>query len=322
MSFRLAPTIHLLCPIYNGRSFLPAFLESLQAQTHTEWVLWVRDDCSSDDSGDIVREFSQRDSRICLLPSDGERRGAAHSFRWLWHRVPEEASYIMFADQDDVWLPEKISRTLASMESAERERDGPILVHTDLVVVDAELREIAPSFWRFAGIEVNSTSLSHVVVRNIVTGNTVMINRAMRERTGAISPDAAMHDWWVACVAAAFGRIVSLPYASALYRQHGANTIGARQSAANAPWHALPAESLGALARTGRVRDDIAIAARQAMALASVYGAELPKRDRIFLNEYARMPRHRFLRRKWDVLRMQLLPENGLLRNVGLLLRA
>jgi len=316
------PTVHVICPIYNGRVFLPSFLDSLQAQTHAQWVLWVRDDGSSDDSGAIVRSYADRDGRIRVLDHDGERRGAAQAFRWLWDRIPGAADYVMFADQDDVWLPEKITRTLEAMRTAEAERDGAVLVHTDLVVVDAALREIAPSFWQFAGIDVHSTSLSRVVVRNMVTGNTAMINRALRECTGSISSDAVMHDWWVACVAAAFGRVVALPYASVLYRQHGANTIGVRRSAAHASWRELPAESLNAFARSAKVRADIAIAARQAMAFVSAYGAALPERDRIFLHEYARMPSQGFLRRKWDVVRMQLLPGNGLLRNVGLLLRA
>ena len=336
----VAPTVHLICPVHNGAPFLGEFLHSLAAQTHTDWRLWVLDDASRDDSAALVRAGAAADPRVVLLeptaaPTAGATnasanaaanaptpRGAAAAFAWLWDALPPDADYVMFADQDDVWLPEKITQALAAMQAAEATRAGPVLVHTDAVVVDATLRQIAPSFWRYAQLTPAPATLQRFVVLNVVTGNTVLLNRALRDRVGRIPAAAAMHDWWVACVAAAFGRVVAVPTPSVWYRQHGANTIGARDAALpTTPWARLRL-AVRAIARTTTVRTDIAIAARQAEALLTQYGHALPLRDRRFLRAYGLLPSRGLLVRKWLLLRWHLRPERGLLRNLGLLLRA
>ena len=324
-----SPTVHLICPVHNGARFLGEFLRSVAAQTHTDWRLWVLDDASRDDSAALVRACAAADPRVVLLaptaaPPAGVPvpRGAAAAFAWLWDALPPDADYVMFADQDDVWLPGKIAQALEAMRAAESQHAGPVLVHTDAVVVDATLRQIAPSFWRYAQLTPAPATLQRFVVLNVVTGNTVLLNRALRDRVGRIPAAAAMHDWWVACVAAAFGRVVAVPTPSVWYRQHGANTIGARDAALpTTPWARLRLAAR-AIARTTTVRTDIATAARQAEALLAHYGHALPLRDQRFLRAYGLLPSRRLLVRKWLLLRWHLRPERGLLRNLGLLLRA
>jgi glycosyltransferase involved in cell wall biosynthesis len=323
------PTVHLICPVHNGARFLGELLRSLAAQTHTDWRLWVLDDASRDDSAALVRACAAADPRVVLLAPTPEPlagvpapRGAAAAFAWLWDALPAEADYVMFADQDDVWLPDKIALALTAMRSAEAEGAGPVLVHTDAVVVDAALRQIAPSFWRYAQLTPDPATLQRFVVHNVVTGNTVLLNRALRERVGRIPAAAAMHDWWVACVAAAFGRVVAVPTPTLWYRQHDANTIGAREAALPAtPWARLRL-AVRAMTRTATVRTDIALAARQAEALLAHYGDALPLGDRRFLSAYGVLPSRGVFVRKWLLLRWHLRPERGLLRNLGLLLRA
>lgn len=315
-------SVHVICPTWNGAAFIPEFLRSVQAQTFEDWVLWVRDDASSDGSAALVRAVAESDTRVRILASNGDRLGAVGAFRWLWEQVPSTARYLMFADQDDVWLPDKLELSMNAMRDAERLATGPVLVHTDLVVVDAMLKQVAPSFWLYARIKPETVSLPRLIVHNIVTGNTVLINRALRLRVGCIPIGAAMHDWWVACVAAALGRIVAVSVPTVLYRQHGANTIGARASTAGLALRAIPGEAARAFTRTATVRADIATAARQARAFVQAYGGALSASDRAFLHAYARIPEQRFLRRKLQLLRLHLHPENGLMRNVGLLLRA
>ena len=331
-----APTVHLICPVHNGARFLGEFLRSVAAQTHTDWRLWVLDDASRDDGAALVRACAAADPRVVLLeptaaPPAGATsapatapapRGAAAAFAWLWDALPPDADYVMFADQDDVWLPGKIALALAAMQAAEATRAGPVLVHTDAVVVDATLRQIAPSFWRYAQLTPEPATLQRFVVLNVVTGNTVLLNRALRDRVGRIPAAAAMHDWWVACVAAAFGRVVAVPTPSVSYRQHGANTIGARDAALPTTPRARLRLAARASARTTTVRTDIATSARQAEALLAHYGNALPLRDQRFLRAYGLLPSRGLLVRKWLLLRWHLRPERGLLRNLGLLLRA
>ena len=315
-------TVDIICSVCDGALYVPAFLQSLKTQTHPRWRLWIRDDGSSDASAAIVNSFASADSRIRSMQSGGGRLGVVGAFGWLFERLPADTEYVMFADQDDVWLPEKIERTLAAMLVAEQRSTGPVLVHSDLVVVDTELNEIDRSFWHFADVNPDSPSLRHMIVKNVVTGATAMLNRALRERVGTIPPAAAVHDWWVACVARAFGQIAVLRAPTVLYRQHGGNSIGARRPSSALAWHDVPREAPGAFGRAAKVRAGIAAAARQARAFLDRYHDDLSAADRQFLASYARIPERAYLLRKLDILRMQLLAENGFIQNVGILLRA
>ena len=313
--------VHIIASLFNGARYIEAFVASLRAQSHEAWRLWVRDDGSTDETLTIVRRLASVEPRITLLEGTEARLGAAAGFAWLLERVPPTSRYVMCADQDDVWLPDKIARTLDVMRVTERSVVGPVLVHTDLIVVDDELRVIDPSFWHFAGIVPEPASLRRLVVQNVVTGATVMLNRPLRELVGVMPREAIFQDWWYACVASVFGTVVALREGTILYRQHGANAVGARE-APRPRLRQLPRLAREAWAQRAQLRHEIARTARQAQAFLDRYGDALDEADRRFLRDFARLPRHRFLRRKLEVVRLRLRPERGFWRNLGILLRA
>src|SRR5690606_39057310 len=136
---------------------------------------------------------------------------------------------VMFSDADDCWFPDKISLTLDLMRVVEKDEGGartPTLVHTDLAVVDRDLRPIADSLWQYQGVNPDLTSLNRLLIQNCVTGCTVMVNRPLRELASPIPPGVVMHDWWMALVASSFGRIARIARPTLLYRQHGRNDTG------------------------------------------------------------------------------------------------
>ena len=319
---RFSNAIHIVCPVHNGAQFLTEFIASLQAQTVQNWLLWVRNDGSRDDSANVLRTLASGDERIRILDIAGVQLGVVGAFGWLLQRVPEVARYIMFADQDDVWLPFKIEYTLSAMTMTEGGYSGPVLVHTDTTVVDATLNEIDASFWHYADIHPQPAVLQRLAVHNVVTGATVMMNRAMRERVGEIPADAANYDWWIGCVASAFARVVAVSTSTMLYRQHSTNDVGARQPVSALSIQELPVRAVSAWSGRVKVRADIAKAARQAAALVREYGPELPENDRQFLNAYAQIPHRHWLQRKVDIVRLHLRRESGWLSNFGVLVRA
>lgn len=315
-------TIDILCATYNGAAFLPEFLTSLRAQTHTDWRLWVRDDASSDATLATVRRWSDEDPRIQLryAAKPNERLGAARSFTWLMDDVAARG-YIMFADQDDVWRPDKIERTLAAMRTTESRFGGtvPVLVHTDLTVTDATLRVVHPSFWSYARIHPEPPTLRRLISHNVATGSTIMMNRALRDFVGTPPAEIAMHDWWCACVAATFGHIVTVPSATVLYRQHAANAIGARDNRMT-----LAETPRAVFARRGTTKEfrrDLGKIALQARAFLDRYGDTLVDEDQRFLAGYARLPERGFVRRKIDLMRFRVLPDRGMLHALGVLIR-
>lgn len=315
-------TTYITCSTFNGEPFIGAFVESLQRQTDGDWRLLVRDNGSTDASPAIVDRLARADERIQVVDRSGTPRGVPGTFAHLLELVPADAPYIIMADQDDVWLPEKISRTRAAMREAERTSAGPVLVHTDLLVVDADLKPIDESFWHYNRLDASVTALRRLVVRNNVTAGTAMFNRALRELAAPIPPAAPMHDWWIALVAAAFGRIVALPDRTVLYRQHGSNVIGAARPLSASPPGEILAALPGLRRRTQRMRETIAKAAAQAAAFRDRYGDRLKAEDREFLESYAALPSRGFFSRKRALLQLQCIPGNSWLQDIGILLRA
>lgn len=113
-----------------------------------------------------------------------------------------EADYYMFSDQDDEWLPEKILVTMKKMMEEENEApEKPVIVHTDLLVVDSDLKEIAPSLWEMFRISPRILcNLDMLGGHCLVTGCTMMFNKAVRDLSIPMPEAAIMHDVWMALV--------------------------------------------------------------------------------------------------------------------------
>ena len=320
--FGAGVTVDIVLPTYNGERFLREFLESVQRQVHDAWRLWIADDGSGDGTVAIAREFARLDGRIQVLDTDGARRGAAAAFASLLDRIPSDTRYLMFADQDDVWLPQKIQRTLTAMlQEEERQPDARVLVHTDMSVVDAALELIDRSFWHYAALAPEPPRLRRYAVENVVTGAATMINRALLEHGRPVPAGAMMHDWWYACVAVAFGRAVAIHEPTMLYRQHGANAIGA-----NRRWRGelsdLPAMVQRAVRNSRILRELITRKCGQAGVFLQRFSDALGTEDRVFLRDMAAIPSRRGLRRKIEIARLLLSRQHSVLRNIGFLLRA
>lgn len=222
--------VNILMATFNGGLYLSEQINSIEAQTYKNWELYIRDDGSTDDTTKIVKSYVKRDHRIQLLPSLGQNIGARHNFALLMENVV--GSYVMFCDQDDIWLPDKIEITLKAMKESEHwfGESIPTLVHTDCKVVDSACRVICSSFMQYQHMKhVEDNPLRILLTQNFVTGCTMMINRSLLSKSLPVPHTAVMHDWWIALVAAAIGRIVFLPNATLLYRQHAENAVGAKK---------------------------------------------------------------------------------------------
>jgi hypothetical protein len=219
----------------DGASFLEPQLESLRDQTAPEWRLYVRDDGSRDDTAAILRSWAAREARIRLLPPDGRNLGAAESFGVLMqHALEAGERHVFLCDQDDVWMTDKCERMLRAMREAEVRagESRPVLVHSDLRVVDDALAELHPSFAAQHGFP-REREAARLLLFNTVTGCAALANAALL-RCVLPMPRVAMHDWWLAQCAAAFGEVVYLDEPTVLYRQHARNLVGARGWSARA----------------------------------------------------------------------------------------
>lgn len=220
----------ILLACYNGRSYLDAQIRSVLAQSEPDWQLLMRDDGSFDGTNAILRAWTQKDARLCLLADHKATGGAMANFRLL--AAASTAPYVMFCDQDDIWHPDKLQKTQRKMRAMERQlgADTPILVHSDLRVVDQDGREIAPSMAAYQRLDLTRTSFCQLLSQNVVTGCTVMVNRALLDLAAPWPEAAVMHDWYLALVAACFGQIGLVEEATIDYRQHERNQVGSKNA--------------------------------------------------------------------------------------------
>jgi glycosyltransferase involved in cell wall biosynthesis len=308
------PTIDVLMATYNGACFVEEQVRSILDQSDGRLRLWVRDDGSTDGTpAMLARHVARQAGKVVLIPNGGRRLGARGSFAELLEH--STADYVMFADQDDVWQPGRIARMLGRMQQAEAEsgRQTPILVHTDLTVVDEQLRTLHPSFFRYERLDPwRGATLNRLLVQNVVTGCASMVNRALARRAAPIPGEAIMHDWWIGLVAAALGRVECMSEATVLYRQHGQNRIGAKRW--GAAYVLRRASSL--LGHRGFVKQ-LQDTQRQAKVLLDRFGPCLAPRKRAALTAYASLARRGVIQRRLLLVRHGFY-KSGWVRNVGL----
>lgn len=259
--------IEILLATYNGECWLQELLDSLKAQTSQEWTILARDDGSTDGTLDILRRFELSNPELVrIIQGPKSLPGPMGNFAALIEA--SSAPYVMFCDQDDVWLPEKIQRLLDVMQKTEREcpDDTPVLVHSDLRVVDRNLKVIANSFWDYQYLNRGKSVFGRLLVENVVTGCASILNRALINAAMPIPQEAIMHDWWMALVASAFGKIVPIDDPLVLYRQHGDNNLGAM---------AFSFDKECVVACIGRLRKRLIAASIQANVFHSRFGDKL-----------------------------------------------
>lgn len=224
--------VAVLLSTYNGSKYIVELLESLSKQLFKDFDLIIRDDGSSDSTLNAILDYQKNNQlNIHIVDSEGNV-GAANSFIKLldYANDCQQYSYFLFCDQDDIWHQDKIEVLVNTIKVEELNNpDLPILVHSDLSVVNDNGEKIFPSFWKFQHIDPDRNTTSRLLIQNTVTGCTAAINRALSNQIKVDVECMIVHDWWIALVASAIGKIVPIHQQLIDYRQHEQNVIGARQ---------------------------------------------------------------------------------------------
>lgn len=224
----MTDSVEVLLATYNGAIYIAEQIDSILAQEYPHITLTIRDDGSTDRTPSILLEYQTRyPKRIRVLPT-ARNLGTLGNFAHLLDT--SKAAYVMFSDQDDVWRSTKISQSLAAMKDLESRHgeDRPLLVHTDLSVVDEHLCVIHDSYRSYTRLDPHKgIAWNRLLTQNAVTGCTILANRPLVALAAPIPEAAVMHDWWLALVATAFGAIGYVAEPTILYRQHQSNSLGA-----------------------------------------------------------------------------------------------
>ncbi len=225
--------VNIVMATYNGEKYIAEQIESLLKQNYKNWTLTLHDDNSSDKTIEIIRTYQQLyPEKIKFIDDEISFGGAKENFSFLLDQLDENVEYLMFCDQDDYWLEDKVFLTLQKMLEVEGEnKKSPVLIHTDLKVVNSKLDILSESMIKFQKLNIEyQYKLKKIAMENILTGCTMMLNKALIRHSKNIPKEAKMHDWWIAIMALKYKGVIEFcPHATILYRQHELNTVGSKK---------------------------------------------------------------------------------------------
>lgn len=221
--------IGVLMAVYNGGAVLAEQLDSIAQQDFDNWTLLASDDGSTDDSVATLTAFredmARKGRRVVCLTGPGE--GAAPNFlslvRAMGTYLPA-GSWLAFSDQDDVWMPDRLSRGRMALEALPDDR--PALYCSRTLITDHALASR-----RISAPRPRPACFCNALVQNIASGNTILLNPKAAALVMAAAQEVGeivVHDWWIyQLVTGAGGHVVHDDEPTLLYRQHAGNQIGA-----------------------------------------------------------------------------------------------
>lgn len=216
-------------------NFFSRQIESLRQQTFSHWTCVISDDSPSAAMHLQIRAIIEEDSRFRLLPQpESGRRGVFYNFEAALQNLPSDCDYVAFCDQDDLWVPDKLTLLVAALQTQPQKA----LVHSDLCLIDAQDRPLQRSCWELEHRNFeHADSLLHLVVRNRVTGCASLFRASLLQLVLPFPNGVQgeyLHDHWLAAIAQLEGGIVDFARPLVMYRQHGGNVVGAVASSSQA----------------------------------------------------------------------------------------
>ena len=279
--------VTVLMATYQGKQYLEQQLDTILAQTVPVKIL-ISDDGSDDGTRAMLENYAGwYPEQVFLHHRTEHTGGAAGNFFWLMQEAlkDEKNEYIFFSDQDDVWENNKVSVMLHRMKVLEKGlgKQCPILLYSDMEVVDEELYEISPSFAAYTHQDPDRNSFAELLVENQVTGGASMINRALLARCAKKPEICCMHDWWMALTASCFGVIEFMPRTLSKYRQHGDNVLGAKDAGSFG-------EMKARLGRGKEVEQNYRRMLNQGIAFGRRFWKDMDKAQRMTLRAFLALP--------------------------------
>lgn len=303
--------IDIVMAAYNGSRYIKQQIESILNNTYKEFRLFVCDDGSTDDTASIVKELQQKYKEQVFWRPNETNQGVVNNF--LIGARKCSGDYIMFCDQDDVWLPDKIESTFCKMQQIEKVygKDIPIAVFTDAKVVDGTLKVKEESFHRSSHLDTTLLDFPHMLMENKIMGCTLMINRTLKDMLFVLPKYARMHDWWIGLIASAMGKIAYLDRPTMLYRQHGSNEVGSQKFSAG--------KVMQQAAAIKKLKEAVRDTQKQAADFYEMYQDVLGTKEREIAHEFASLDRKNFIARRRSLFKYGFW-KSGAVRNAGLFL--
>lgn len=307
---------HIVLCTYNAQKYLQRQLESIENNSETQWLLHVYDDQSTDNTIELIKEFKKKysDGKIRININEN-KKGAWKNFlcgiRDVQNLISEE-DYVMLCDQDDIWNPSKIKDTYMGMQLLENQHGKavPLLVSSDVTLVDAEENILAESYAKRNKFNVAHKDLSHVVMENHVQGCTIMFNKKLADMITDIPRDATMHDVWLNLIATAFGYTGYVREQTMLYRDYEKSVTGHNFTYFE--------DIKSKFSKLDQQRKIVLEPIPMYKELLRIYGCDMPDKVKDIFESYIGFENNSFFKKRYDIIRLGMW-KTGLARNLGLL---
>jgi glycosyltransferase involved in cell wall biosynthesis len=204
---------------YNGEKFLHEQLDSIYNQTYKNIEVIASDDCSTDGTVEILKEYKKKYGLKYFV--NKKNSGFVKNFEKAISKC--KGDYIALADQDDIWMPDKIERLVSEIGDYS-------LICSDAELIDGRGQKIADSFQRYSNNYIaDGKDFATMVFRNFVTGCTALITKDLIRKALPIPDGVHHHDWWLALIASKTNGLKYLNEPLIKYRQHSSNDTGANK---------------------------------------------------------------------------------------------
>lgn len=215
----MSSNISVIMATYNGGNYLREQLDSILHQSLAPNEIIVGDDQSTDQTATILTEYAHLG--LLKYHINNQRKGVIGNFKSAAENTTS-GNYIAFADQDDVWLSEKLALSYNALREIE-DPNLPCMVYNDPLIVDVNGNTIGDSLWDVLGFNNYKHTLKTVLFGNPAGGCTMLINPTLANYIPTIPDNCYMHDAWLTLVAYTFGKAHVMPHQVLKYRQHHDN---------------------------------------------------------------------------------------------------
>ena len=306
--------VNIIMCTYNGEKYIREQLQSIADNRVTEWNILISDDQSTDSTIQIAREFQKQYPDKIQIKVNDTKKGAIINFLSSIYQVGttmEKEDFIMLCDQDDIWNSDKIEKTESCMNNLIKTygNEMPLLVCTDVTVVDDEMKIIHESFRRMNNYQIRHLDFSHLMMENKVQGCTTMINKSLALMLDRLPTKTTMHDGWLALIASAFGHIAYMDEQTMKYRQHPDNVQGSI---------AYKDDVKNKFSNLGGQRQIVMNTTAQISEFLEIYGETVPEIVKKAAKAFATFSEQNFFTRRYNIVKYHMW-KSGLLRNIGLM---
>lgn len=218
MDKTISPKVDILLATYNGANYIKDQLNSILYQTYKNWNLIIRDDGSTDGTIEIIQNYANLDSRIIIYTDEKGNLGVFQNFMNLISQ--SKSSYIMLADQDDIWMSNKVEKSLSFIRKVE-DKDTPTLVFSNSILCNESMTEQFRFNYSFKEIP----RLSNFLFYNAgYQGANMIFNIKLKNRLQPIFGNQIVHDFHISLVALLLGKVYHIPEPLMIYRRHSSST--------------------------------------------------------------------------------------------------